>query len=62
MNKKDRKLCSQDDIFRILDSIEILQGDRRDRKTIYVPKRAYKIAKKMLKIEGKAGEIKIKTY
>jgi hypothetical protein len=62
MINKERKNCSKDDIFRILDSIEALQEGLKEQNTIYVPKRAYKVAKKMLKIEGKAGIVKIKTY
>jgi len=50
------------DVFRLLDSLEVLQYNKSDRKVLYVPKKAYKIAKQMLKIEGKAGEVTIKTY
>lgn len=61
-NKKKRNLASEYDIFRILDLIELLQYNKSDRKVLYVPKKAYKLAKKMLKIEGKGDEVKIKTY
>ena len=61
-NKKKRISASKYDVFRILDLIELLQYNKSERKVLYVPKRAYKLAKKMLKIEGKADEVKIKTY
>jgi len=61
-NKKKHVSESKYDVFRILDLIELLQYNKSERKVLYVPKRAYKLAKKMLKIEGKADEVKIKTY
>ena len=61
-NKKRRILASKYDIFKVLDALEVLQYNKSEFKVLYVPKRAYKLAKKMLKIEGKADEVKIKTY
>jgi hypothetical protein len=47
---------------RILDAIEVLQYNKSERKVLYVPKKAYKVAKQMLKIKGSADEVTIKTY
>lgn len=62
MSQKGRKNCSKYDIFKILDAIEILQHNKSGREVLYVPKKSYRIAKKMLKIEGKGKNVKIKTY
>lgn len=61
-NNKKRNNIPEIDVFRLLDALEILQYNKSDRKVLYVPKKAYKIAKQMLKIEGKANEVTIKTY
>jgi len=62
MGKKYNKKASETDIFRILDNICLLQECKRENKTLYVPKRAYKEAKSILKAQKKYDEIKIKTY
>ena len=61
-NSKKHDNTSKYDVFKILDAIEVLQFNKSDRKVLYVPKKSYQVAKKMLKIEGKAGEVVIKTY
>lgn len=48
-------------IERIFDAIEVLQLNKSRKKVLYVPKRAYQTAKKLLKSEGK-NDVKIKTY
>ena len=58
MSKKKRRTYN---IERILDAIEVLQFNKSGRKELYVPKRAYKIAKQLLKIKGQ-NDVKIKTY
>ena len=62
MGKKYNKKASKTDIFRILDDIMLLQECKREDKTLYVPKRAYKEAKSLLKAQDKEHLIKIKTY
>jgi len=49
-------------IERIFDAIEVLQLNKSKMKVLYVPKRAAKVAKQLLKIKGIADEVKIKTY
>jgi len=49
-------------IERIFDAIEVLQLNKSKMKILYVPKRAAKVAKQLLKIKGIADEVKIKTY
>jgi len=62
MSNKKRKPYTKHDIFSILDGIDLLQNSKNDEKVLYVPKKMYKIAKKLLKIEGKTLNAKIKTY
>ena len=49
-------------VERIFDAIEVLQLNKSKMKVLYVPKRAAKVAKQLLKIKGVADEVKIKTY
>jgi len=65
MPKKHRNRTEnieKNDIFKILDMIDLVQTTKKENQTIYVQKRYYKLAKQILKAEKKDSVIKIKTY
>ena len=62
MSSGNKRKFNKYNLERILDAIEVLQFNTSKMKTLYVPKRAAKVAKQLLKIKGVAGEVKIKTY
>ena len=61
MSNKRKDAVSKYNLERILDAIEVLQLNRSKMKVLYVPKRAAKVAKQLLRIKG-ANDVKIKTY
>lgn len=62
MSSGNKRKVNRYNLERIFDAIEVLQLNKSRMKTLYVPKRAAKVAKQLLKIKGIADEVKIKTY
>jgi len=61
-HKNRAKNIAENDVFRILDMIDLVQTARKENQTIYVAKKYYQLAKQILKAEKKDSIIKIKTY
>ena len=62
MSSGNKRKVNKYNIERILDAIEVLQLNKSKMQVLYVPKRAARVAKQLLKIKGAADEVKIKTY